>query len=487
MQQSSPDSSIAADGNRICASAAEPASPRPLSWPAWLALVYAGLVLPAICFLMTVRQSPDPPRWQSHQLRDYAWLLLSGPVHFVFYPFLLYAMVSLALILVRPARFSRWAVWRFGVYSGVLVAAQFSVILGVGLFNPPRLFSWESLQIVLLGVGSNLAVWIGWWAVCLGGRLLWRAWRKHAPRLWAAIPEYARRIGLEPPRPSRRAWWLAGVGAGLIATALVLRLLVPHLLGLPPYDRQALLRRPAEIVATFFFLSLLCAPFWACGCYLGMSLRLLWPRRRALRVSLLSFLAAVTWLATFLAATRMALARAVALYAQLPTEPQGDCYVATAAAHGHPWLVGSRSRQLAGERTAMINRQLQRLKCGELLLRELMPHLHRAIRGLYDRWGPSCAGYLHHRWAADLAYLGLKLVEWPVALALRMLLGHAAPMLAAACYRGCPQTFRAEGLPLSLQESGTPPRGPTPDRSGAGPLSGARGQPRSPTAPCGQG
>ena len=41
--------------------------------------------------------------------------------------------------------------------------------------------------------------------------------------------------------------------------------------------------------------------------------------------------------------------------------------------------------------------------------------MHRPLRGLYDRVGPSLAAGLTSPWLADLAYVALKPLEWMAA------------------------------------------------------------------------
>ena len=90
-------------------------------------------------------------------------------------------------------------------------------------------------------------------------------------------------------------------------------------------------------------------------------------------------------------------------------------HIATAASRGHrPW-VGSRLLRLPDGREIVVNRQLHRLITMELLLAWWSPAVHRPLRGLYDRVGPSLAAGLTKPWLADVAYVGLKPLEWMAA------------------------------------------------------------------------
>jgi hypothetical protein len=103
-----------------------------------------------------------------------------------------------------------------------------------------------------------------------------------------------------------------------------------------------------------------------------------------------------------------------------PTDPYADCYVASAAAHGHRAVVGSWSAPTA-HGTVTVTRQLVDLKAVELLVRVASPRLHRCIRFGYDRVGPRLARRITSPLQADLAWGSLL----PLGLAARLIL---APM-----------------------------------------------------------
>jgi hypothetical protein len=149
-----------------------------------------------------------------------------------------------------------------------------------------------------------------------------------------------------------------------------------------------------------------------------MSVRLAWRYPLAPRFRLIQLMAVVTWLGAFLAACRWAVERSLAEYAKLPLSDPGGCYIASAAAYGHPWWVGSHPVLTADGTIVRINRQLRVLKAGELALRDRMPRVHRLLRGVYDVLGPLAARRLACRWLADVAYLSLKPAEWAVCVAL---------------------------------------------------------------------
>jgi hypothetical protein len=125
------------------------------------------------------------------------------------------------------------------------------------------------------------------------------------------------------------------------------------------------------------------------------------------------------WLTGYTAAWSYSIYQMFELYNALPKEP--PCYVVTAAAQGHPGFVGSRPVS-ASSGIIWVNRQLQTLKCAELVLQVLAPRLHRALRFVYNIIGPVLARRLTHPFLADIAYLSLKPAELLARFALRFLI-----------------------------------------------------------------
>ena len=116
------------------------------------------------------------------------------------------------------------------------------------------------------------------------------------------------------------------------------------------------------------------------------------------------------WLTGFAAAWACSVYQMLQLYAALPTNPP-DCYIATAAAQGHPGLVGSHPVRLPGG-MLRVNAQLQTLKAAELAILSLAPGFHHPLRAAYDLGGRFLARRLNQPVLADLAYISLKPAEW---------------------------------------------------------------------------
>lgn len=115
------------------------------------------------------------------------------------------------------------------------------------------------------------------------------------------------------------------------------------------------------------------------------------------------------WLFAWLVTFGTQLVQAFGTYERLtPEPPDGDCFVVTAAAQGHPRFVGSRLAP-DGRR---VNAQLETLRELEAQLRASAPRFHAGLRAVYDRLGPIAAARISSPWRADVAYLALKPLEW---------------------------------------------------------------------------
>lgn len=114
----------------------------------------------------------------------------------------------------------------------------------------------------------------------------------------------------------------------------------------------------------------------------------------------------VSWISGLLASWKIALEIEAIEYQKLPTT-NPNCYVSSAAAFGHPSIVGAKWR---GE--VPVNTQMQRLKLLELALGLLSPWTHRRVRTLYNLLGPWLAAcVMCSPWFADASYLVLKPIE----------------------------------------------------------------------------
>jgi hypothetical protein len=128
------------------------------------------------------------------------------------------------------------------------------------------------------------------------------------------------------------------------------------------------------------------------------------------------------WFAAYIAAWRFAILKMYELYAALPPQPPPDCYIATAAAQGHPRFVGSWVVRRADGISMRVNEQLQVLKYAELALIAVNPRLHGFLRRRYDAVGKPLARRMRNPFLADTAYLLLKPWEWCAILVLKWII-----------------------------------------------------------------
>ena len=331
----------------------EPSVSLPFPTSAWGRLVYSLFItlLPGFSFAATYLIMPE---WQNGQLGSYIILLLLPKASWWFFPFLAYSIVCYLLLLLAPTRYAQSFVVRAGIYTGVLLALHYSILALIYALDS------DAYVIILVWVFPSLfSLAYRWasskWAVAKVNQVLFL--------------------------------FLAGV---LLIGALISKgsIFVLILIGL-----------------------MMAAPFWSFLMAVRVAVWLY--KTQETRLSLQRGLGFASWLAVYVAAWRYDILKMYELYAQLPPQPP-ECYVATAAARGHPQFVRARTVQLADGKLMQVNRQLQLLKCAELAVLAIHPSLHRSLRKMYDIAGKWLARRIQNPLLADVAYLLLKPCEWSV-------------------------------------------------------------------------
>lgn len=328
--------------------------------------LYAGVIVPLGCFAFSVEGFPFGPKWQSGRVSDYIMLLLHAKAAWPLFPLLLYCMTAMAFVSIAPRRSVTMGWVRLGLWAGVPLAGMYAVILLVGMCEG------NGDAIAISSVVGAVSLAVTWGVVAL---LNWSFRRFGARRVWPVLGSILAVVAL------------IGVLSGGTALGVV------------------------------FFGSIIFGPGWAMLIYLAMAMRV----GRALREMEMERgvnPAAVAGLAGgFAASWGLAIHQAIRAYQALPTSPPGGCYIASAAARGHGWVVRAERVHFAG-RDYLVNRQLRRLKCAEIALAAMSPSAHRLIRRIYNRVGPVLARGMRSRWLADVAYLTL----WPVEKGMAVLL-----------------------------------------------------------------
>ena len=314
------------------------------------------LALPLMAFPLGASLGPE---WQSGSTGDRIALHLDPEVTILFAPFIVLAWVTTLVAIAAERTVARWRATRLALYSGVILTAHYLV-----------------LSLIVLSVAIAIAFVIV--AVALLG-----------------LRQFHRLFGAKTI-----AWTCAGVIA----------------LGVPIFVLSAFDPNEQDnpIVVVLSIIGLLLTLAGPAICFLAAvhrSRRVWLGARHAGATSLPFFegIGVVGWAAGYTIAWRTAAERATELYNELPPT-QGDCYVATAAAAGHPLVVRSTSGGVAASPRA-INPQLQTLKLAEIAIAANWPGAHRRVRRFYNWLWPRLAAQLSTPWRADAAYLLLKPCE----------------------------------------------------------------------------
>jgi MFS family permease len=331
--------------------------PQSIFWRIAQGFVVTVLTLAAFTVVSILK-----PEWQDGKFSSYVALMLSPDASWIFAPLLGYSVLSLLFLLAAPLRWAQVFWVRLGIYTGVLLALQFTVLALIALD--------DSLWVALL-------IWA-------------------APLIaWPILRWLTRKFGLQRV--------VIGITLAIGLLLFVSLLIIALRDGSFP---------PAFVFSTPFFIVLgsviASAPFWSLLITGTTGYRLL--RHYETRFTLLRGVGILAWLGGFAATWSLSIMRTLQLYSQLPTQPP-DCYIATAAANGHPRLVGSREVTLPSGARMRVNAQLQRLKCAELALKAVSPRLHGVLRKLYDTLGRPIARRMKNPFVADAAYLLLKPFE----------------------------------------------------------------------------
>lgn len=128
-----------------------------------------------------------------------------------------------------------------------------------------------------------------------------------------------------------------------------------------------------------------------------------------LRIRVIEF--TLGWLVPLALTLYLKIYKAQQLFARLPAESAGECFVVTAACGGHERFV---QRRIDPETLLPINDQLRTLRQFEVWLKRRGPRLHVYLRRVYNVVGPLVASRIRWAWQADCVYLLLKPIEWSV-------------------------------------------------------------------------
>jgi len=252
-------------------------------------------------------------------------------------------------LISAPAHFSKFFLVRLGIYTGALLALQYSVIL----------LAWSFATSIYF----VLPIWVTPFVLIFLYRLALRKWARE--------------------KVNTSLWVLVLVGIVIGAFWNWENVFYIILMGL-----------------------IIASPFWSFLIALRAAIWLF--KNNETKFTLPHGLGVVAWLSGYVAAWQFDILKMYELYAALPPQPPANCYIATAAARGHPRFVRSWIVVREDGFSLHVNSQLQILKCAELALMAINPRVHRAGRRIYDVIGKLLAQGIQNQYLADLAYLLLK-------------------------------------------------------------------------------
>jgi len=334
----------------------------PFPYKTWERIIYSlfVVIMPIFAFWSTELFKPD---WQTGRFEDYLILFLFPQASLLFFFLLAYSIICFVLFVSKPDRFSGSFIIRAGIYTGVLLSLQYSILT--------LIYTLDSF------IYFVLPVWI-------------------SPFIYLVIYRFA-----------ARKWTAAKVNYFLLIFIPIIFLITTLLI-------------KADTPLLFLIVLTILSPFGSFVISLRSAIWLF--KNHETKLTILRGAGLATWLGAYIVAWRFDILKMYELYVALPPTPPPDCYIATAAAKGHPRFVRSWDVIRSDGTKMRVNRQLQVLKCAELALLPIHPRLHKLLRTLYDTVGKRLARQIQNPLAADVAYLLLKPWEWLTGLLLKRII-----------------------------------------------------------------
>jgi len=138
---------------------------RVIGWLESAVLAAAGILLPMVCFAASLNRYPGGPDYQRGQWFDYLTLVPSVMASWPFAPLLFAATYAMAVMVIAPHRVAQSWLLRWAVYSGTMLAAQYTLIQAIAFVEPGALLSVGTIVAVgAVGIATLLALG-GLWMV----------------------------------------------------------------------------------------------------------------------------------------------------------------------------------------------------------------------------------------------------------------------------------------------------------------------------------
>lgn len=323
-----------------------------------------GIFLPAIALLLLhlsnqgLGSNLGAKLWQSGGIQVYADLLLDRNIVAYFTPLLALSMVGLSAYCRSPNQSSDWI--GLMLITGFVLYIQYMMLLIVAVDN---FIVYGPLNAAIVGLLLRQII-----GACASVR------RFSIGRLFLLMT-------------------LVAIPIGALA----------NFLGQDLSDHNSRLSvLPLSILSG----ALISAPLlalWAFASAISCFFQTRPPKALLANLNRFHWSAVLVWLMGYVATWKFSIESAIQLYSQLP-KSKPNCYVSTAAATGHTWLVQSQ----VNEHGHVVNWQMRYLKTFELIMATKFPRTHHWFRQLYNCLGPVAARRVENRrWLADLTYMAL--------------------------------------------------------------------------------
>ena len=140
-------------------------SRRVISWLESAVLAVAGILLPIGCFAASLNRYPGGPEFQRGEWLDYLTLVPSVRASWPFAPLLFAPAYAMAVLVIAPHRVVQSWLLRWALYSGAILAAQYTLIQAIAIVEPGAPLSVATIVAVgAAGIATLLALG-GLWLV----------------------------------------------------------------------------------------------------------------------------------------------------------------------------------------------------------------------------------------------------------------------------------------------------------------------------------
>ena len=138
---------------------------RVIGWLEGTVLAAGGILLPMVCFAASLKLYPGGPVYQRGEWLDYLTLVPSVWASWPFAPLLFAASFAMAVLVIAPRRVAQSWLLRWALYSGAILAAQYTLIQAIAITEPSAPLSVGTIvAIVAAGIATLLSL-LGLWAV----------------------------------------------------------------------------------------------------------------------------------------------------------------------------------------------------------------------------------------------------------------------------------------------------------------------------------